>query len=566
MTHTKSRDKFKGDAFVAVARHVPFIDHYIKNIRLVFMAKFETRKGEPEKERVQRIAGLFLGPNGRRYDDYDAVPLICSVITKVRVTVTILRKLVTTYAVQHFTKEEVTVMERADTHSNVTLERYYVKEDARAAALGAIRLLERSFPGQERVAAAAAAQATALPSVVIPRPPKFGLAQLLAGSRQYRVAQKRSREQDDSDLEDADPDLAGSAEDDPTAPDRDRSPSLGMPEPLSAAHSAAALDPTAISQPPPVVAAAGTTVARLRIGAAGSEPPRARKRLKLLSTPPSLTSTATATTTATSDMADNLIVIGDERDNPERNVGQTLVLIEDDGTDALGSKSSAPTPAAAASLEQPLSLAGLVSSAAAARCATTPAVAAASMAGGAALPPSARGLPQAAASAEPGPRTRRQLRPKPGVIGDGVEVRASTIAGAGLGLFATRDYGMGDAVTEYDGEVVDFAEACKRRKLGEGYHLASLESLHTCVDGRGLKPNDFGRGGGSFANDGREEIKSNVEFIKNDKNKFEAGGRRTGLARSVSLFLVAKRPILSGEEIFLSYGRGYQWPPPLSEF
>lgn len=569
MTHTKSRDKFKGDAFVAVARHVPFIEHYVKTIRLVFMDKFETRKGEPERERMQRISALFLGPNGRRYEDYDCVPLISSVITKVRVTVTVLRKLVTTYAVKHFTKEEVSVMERADTHSNVTLERYYVKEDARASALGAIRLLERSFPGQEVVAAAAAAKATAQPPVVMSRPPKFDVKQLIASSRQYRVGQKRGREQADPDMEsDADADMAASAEDEPepTAPERDRSPSLGSQHPPSAMRSAA-LGPTTTPDPPPVAAAAAARVTPA-VGAAGGGHPRVRKRLKVLSTQPLLTATATSDTT------DDLAVIADEGDESERNAGPALVMVDDDGTDATDSTSctrllhasaSTPSAAAASAAAQPISMAGLVSAAAAARPAPT-AGATATSAGGAALTPSATGLPQAAASAESGPmaaRTRRQRRPKPGVIGDGVEVRASTIAGAGFGLFATRDYGVGDAVSEYDGEVIAWDEGQELRKLGEGYHIGGLETYYTCIDGRGLKPNDFGRGGGSFANDGCAEIKANVEFFKDKHNKFEAGGRRTGIARPVYLFIVAKRAIVSGEEIFVSYGRGYPWPPPM---
>src|SRR3954454_3477066 len=105
VTQTKSRDKYHGYPFVVVARHVPFVQHYVQHIRRDFVDRFGTRKGETDRDRAQRVCGLFLGPNGRRYDAFDALPLLSSVVTNVRITVTTLRKLVATYAAQHYTTE-----------------------------------------------------------------------------------------------------------------------------------------------------------------------------------------------------------------------------------------------------------------------------------------------------------------------------------------------------------------------------------------------------------------------------------------------------------------------------
>lgn len=733
VTHTKARDKYKGDAFVAIARHIPFIEHYIKTMRADFMDRFGTRKAqETDSEKKARVTGLFIGPNGRRYEAFEAVPLLSSVVTGVRVTVTVLRKLISTYAATHLTKEEQAVMDRADTHSAVTAARHYQKADAQHAAVGAINLLNRCFPSPHTTGAPAAGGA---PAPVIARPPKFTVEQLLQRSKQYRVGQKRARDEADPDMLCSAGDDDGDDEDD-EAP-RDRSPSMGAQSPPAGALAATSVPPptgapptkrlkgsfaTAQSSPanatraggagganassPPAtlltspgagkptksglnevnnggaamgdntvdaqsatarapaaqpvggaVAAGGpkeaqilwekeyiftlcdpsapampyvrcvffhagkkhrrmywcsppkgaldqcnwlnfnrienvtvgknpevfglaglashpdlcfsfgdkqTTVALVAKSVADRDAFVAAlctlldhygfagkyKRVKLgavrgpviAAAPARAAAAAAAAAPATA--APQPTARGAHHAARGDASGELLLMVDDD---------SSPTPPApSAPPLTSLSLAGMVAAAASASAPHARRSAPATVA----VSPSPAAAPAGASSV----LTRRQSRPKPGVIGDGIDIRNSKLPNAGRGLFVTRRYAAGDPVTEYDGEVISHHEAAQRQQLGEGTHIATLESRHTAVDGRGLTANDKGRGGGSFANDGRDLYKANVFFLKDDMKRFQEGTGRTGLVTSARLFLVAKRTLEKDEEVYVSYGNGYQWP------
>jgi hypothetical protein len=746
-------------------RHVPFIEHYIKTMRVDFMNRFGTRKAqETDREKKARVTGLFIGPNGRRYEAFEAVPLLSSVVTGVRVTVTVLRKLVSTYAAAHFTKEEQAVMDRADTHSAVTAARHYQKADAQNAAVGAIDLLNRCFPSPHTTAAPAAGGA---PAPVIARPPKFTVEQLLQRSKQYRVGQKRARDE-------ADPDMLCSGRDDDDDDDaRDRSPSMGAQSPPAGALAASSVPPP--SGAPPTKRSKGSFAAAqsspanaTRAGGAGganaSSPPAT-----LLTSPGAGKPTksglnevnnggaamgdnkvdaqsATARAPAAQpvggavaagtkeaqilwekeyiftlcdpsapampyvrcvffhagkkhrrmywcpppkgaldqcnwlnfDRIENVTVgknpevfglaglashpdlcfsFGDKQTtvalvaksvaDRDAFVAALCTLLDHYGFagkykrvkfDAVRRPVIAAAPAraaAAAAMAAPARAAAGAATAAPARAAAATATAAparAAAAAAAAAPASAApestardahnavrgddasgelvlmvdddspptlpappappstslslaGMVAAAASASaplarrsapatvavsPSPAaapagassvlTRRQSRPKPGVIGDGIDIRKSKLPNAGRGLFVTRRYAAGDPVTEYDGEVISHREAAQRQQLGEGTHIATLESRHTAVDGRRLTANDKGRGGGSFANDGRDLRKPNVVFLKDDMKRFQEGTGRTGLVTPARLFLVAKRTLEKDEEVYVSYGNGYQWP------
>ena len=698
VTHTKTRDKYHGDAFVTIKRHVPYVQFYYDKIRSRFLERFLARTEELERDRIQRVTGLFLGPNGRRYQAFETVPLLSNVVTGVHVTVTTLRKLVATWSAK-LPKPEEAIMTKADTHSVLTRDRFYKKEESRSHAMGAINLLERSFPNPHVTAIAAAV--TPVAPRVAARPRTFTVEELLKSCKVYHAGQKRGRIDDEPDAE-----MAGSAadDDDAAAPRAESSPSMGAASPhespaamsgpvlgpptkrAKAAHSgevssgAMEDDDSNVRQQTTVPAPAATQpVTDVSAGVVAGEVEAQQRAQKLwedgyiftfytaadeskcqrfvyfhggkqharmywsespkrcpweckdsmlglykiasvvvgkepkffgtaaacvpndccfsfsdeggkhtvalearsvtdrdmfvaglcyllhkfgvkyirvtipagvlpgVATAPSATTAAAAPAAAAAGDAASPVHAAAAR-AAEQHVELVLVSDEDEAGPQLVSSASAPPAPPLASL----SLAGIVAAAAArsaARHARGPSA------------PAAAAAATAAATAATGVLTRRQRRPKPGVIGDGVEVKRSTLGPmAGLGLFATREYNPGDPVTEYDGEVIDHQEAVQRRRVGEGTHIATLESQHTCVDGFGLSAQATGRGGGSFANDGRDKYPANVMFFKDDLKRYEASSGRAGLVSAARLFLMAKTFIPANAEIFLSYGNGYQWP------
>ena len=136
-------------------------------------------------------------------------------------------------------------------------------------------------------------------------------------------------------------------------------------------------------------------------------------------------------------------------------------------------------------------------------------------------------------------------------INNGVEVRPSSIFGAGMGLFATKFFAKGDAITEYDGEIIDRRQAEHLASLRRDTHIRSL-SRHSLVDG--LKVPISGRGGGSFANDVKGMY--NANFCKVEEVIPGYPDPRSGLRDMTRIFLRALRDIHPGEEIFIDYQKG----------
>lgn len=127
-------------------------------------------------------------------------------------------------------------------------------------------------------------------------------------------------------------------------------------------------------------------------------------------------------------------------------------------------------------------------------------------------------------------------------IGDGVEVKKSTIKDAGRGLFALKVFHKGDYITLYDGELITRQEARRRTNLE---YMASREGI--IIDGQ--REPRVGRGGGSFANGSVYEKDANASIA-------------CDLAR---LIIRAKKTIDVGDEIVVCYGRrGFTqaMPPP----
>ncbi|KIY98211.1 hypothetical protein MNEG_9752 [Monoraphidium neglectum] len=105
-------------------------------------------------------------------------------------------------------------------------------------------------------------------------------------------------------------------------------------------------------------------------------------------------------------------------------------------------------------------------------------------------------------AAAPSPQKERRGNATQGLgtIGRGVEVKKSSIALAGNGLFAARPFARGDLITEYVGRLISHEEA----------QLLRARRAHTHIDG--LKDPQPGEGGGSFANDARDGAAINSAY------------------------------------------------------
>lgn len=137
-------------------------------------------------------------------------------------------------------------------------------------------------------------------------------------------------------------------------------------------------------------------------------------------------------------------------------------------------------------------------------------------------------------------------------IGDGVEVKASTIHGAGRGLFATKRFKKGNIITEFDGEIISRDEALRRRLAREDSHIAGLD-FDTQIDGINVQAVD-GKGGASFANDPRDTKRVNAKKVE---NQVIHGVIRTGEPTLTRAFLEATKQIDEGDEIFVDYKSTY---------
>lgn len=129
-------------------------------------------------------------------------------------------------------------------------------------------------------------------------------------------------------------------------------------------------------------------------------------------------------------------------------------------------------------------------------------------------------------------------------VGNGIEIKPSTIEGAGLGLFARIPFNQGDYITEYDGTVMnkDVAKSLPREQTT---HFRSRDSSSVIA---GFKDPEaaLGWGGASFAND-RRSSENNSKFCQfYDKE-----------IASYRVFLMATKRIEVGDEICASYGSDY---------
>lgn len=135
-------------------------------------------------------------------------------------------------------------------------------------------------------------------------------------------------------------------------------------------------------------------------------------------------------------------------------------------------------------------------------------------------------------------------------IGHGIEILPSKIPKAGLGLFATRAFKKNEIITFYDGPIIEYKEALRRRELKTDSHLRTLNVFCTCIDG--ITVPKKGLGGASFANDAKGILK-----MKGVVNNSKLVSKTHPTTQTTMVVLKALAPIQPKQEIFASYGRTY---------
>ena len=134
---------------------------------------------------------------------------------------------------------------------------------------------------------------------------------------------------------------------------------------------------------------------------------------------------------------------------------------------------------------------------------------------------------------------RRRLRsaPPPATRSwPGLEVRASRIAGAGDGLFTTREFAAGEVLGQYYGRVLSLLQVMKLQN--RDYVMGGFGSINVHVDAR-------------FA------LNSPARYVNDNFDTSALNARFDKLKEQRRALLVATRPIKAGEEVYAAYGEAY---------
>jgi hypothetical protein len=150
------------------------------------------------------------------------------------------------------------------------------------------------------------------------------------------------------------------------------------------------------------------------------------------------------------------------------------------------------------------------------------------------------------------------------VVGFGVEVKPSTIFGAGLGAFATKSYKSGDT---YDGILRDKTQVINARSVkrsgatdrNTSSHILKLPRSSACVFG--LTVPSWGRGAGSFCNHSSSNQNAKIQCVIPKSSRqlqlsyFGAAAFDAEFKQYPIALIQATKDIAEGEEIFVKYGR-----------
>jgi hypothetical protein len=121
-----------------------------------------------------------------------------------------------------------------------------------------------------------------------------------------------------------------------------------------------------------------------------------------------------------------------------------------------------------------------------------------------------------------------------------LEVKPSTIEGAGYGLFTKIDKKKGDYICNYDGEYLSLKQYNNRYKNKNPVYV--LQLYHDLfIDAKNIE--SFGKYVNNSKNSG---VKSNCKFYINRKND--------------AVSIKATKNISANSEIFVPYGRSYNIP------
>lgn len=163
--------------------------------------------------------------------------------------------------------------------------------------------------------------------------------------------------------------------------------------------------------------------------------------------------------------------------------------------------------------------------------------------------------------------------------GPAIEIRPSTIPGAGYGVFALVPFQRGDPITAYEGELLTMEEARERRdiEINGSSHLRAHIQHRYVLDGK-RRPDGtlivnpvqsmVGHGVAAFVNsvlragDPRQNI--DFDYVDSPVNmqafeSFARGGPDLRDPAQRITYVKATRRIEAGEELFAWYGEDYNW-------
>ena len=121
-----------------------------------------------------------------------------------------------------------------------------------------------------------------------------------------------------------------------------------------------------------------------------------------------------------------------------------------------------------------------------------------------------------------------------------LQIKKSSIPGSGMGLFTSIDIKKNTVITEFYGEKISHTIAAARSILNKSNSILCYNKTY-CIDST-IDKNCLA----TFMNDANGVIKKTE--IKNNVYMLVANGR---------IYVIAKRSIKCGEELFMSYGTNY---------